>query len=96
MKNQQYLCPICGIILSISSGGRNRKDGYTIFCNNDKCTSNETPTAFGRNENTAYNTLVYKYGLKNKKELIIEEKEEDFNTDNSNPEISKDSKISYD
>ncbi len=92
-KNEEFNCPCCGKPLDEFTGGRNRKDGYTLFCNNIECKSNEQPTAFGRSKKAAYNTLVYKYGPRDKKnELMVEDVETENEVENV-PD-STDSKLS--
>ena len=77
-NKEEFKCPCCGFPLSESFGGRNRTDGITLFCgNHSNCPSNEQPIAFGRSKKAAYNTLVYKYGPKDKKgELMVEDDSE--------------------
>lgn len=94
---EEYLCPVCGFKLSESFGGRTRTDGISLFCgNHSSCKSNEQPIAWGRNKKTAYNTLVYKYGPKDKKKQLMVDDPETEN-ESQNPEPIKDSKgvISY-
>ncbi len=79
MKDK-FSCPICGKLLFSSNGGRTRTDGITLACCYDKCSSNEQPIAWGRNEKAAYNILVYKYGPKDKRDKLTVEED---NTDNS-------------
>ncbi len=90
---KQYFCPICNNPLSVSFGGRNRKDGYTLFCGCvNECKSNEQPIAYGRSLEAAYNTLVYKYGPKDKKKsLMVDDPGAEAETETAEP--SKDSQI---
>lgn len=93
-KTDEFICPCCGKPLSESFGGRNRTDGITLFCgNHDNCPSNEQPIAFGRSKKAAYNTLVYKYGPKDKKKGLMVEDDTETEHETQTPEVPKDSSI---
>ena len=55
-----YKCPICKSHLILREGGKIRKDGVTLYCDNDVCSC---PEVFGyeKNEASAYKIIIDKY-----------------------------------